>query len=90
MIRDGRGARCAIAYTDLGEIALPRAMRKPLIIMHEMAHILTPRKDIAPHGPEFTRAYLDIVRRFLGTAKAIQLWSAFRVYRVKIGENNGV
>ncbi len=56
----------AMAWAD-GRITLPPFARCPLIILHEIAHLLTDAGEpdrYAAHGPEFCGVWL--VRQFLG------------------------
>jgi hypothetical protein len=50
-VRPGFGHRHATADRD-GRLQLPRWSRTELVVLHEMAHPLTPA-GYAPHGPEF-------------------------------------
>jgi hypothetical protein len=47
-----------------------------LDLMHAIAHLLHSR-DVALHGPEFVRQYLDLTRRFLGHDRYKALDGAF-------------
>jgi hypothetical protein len=53
-------------------------------VLHGLAHLVVPgSNEVAFHGPEFCRCYLDLVRRFLGPEQAAVLREAFKVHRVK-------
>jgi len=82
-LRDGRGTRMARAYSNWagGYINLPRWSRKEIVMLHELAHILHRRSnrylgraDPRSHGASFVRAFLDLVRRWMGpeTAKVLR------------------
>ena len=79
-VKDGRGSRRA--RTDGSTwIAVPRAMRREWVLLHEVAHCLTPDK----HGPQFCACYLELVRRRLGPEAADALALAFAGHRVRVG-----
>jgi putative metallohydrolase (TIGR04338 family) len=83
-VKDGRGSRRA--RTDGAHwIAVPRAMRREWVLLHEVAHCLTADK----HGPEFCACYLALVRRHLGHAAADALARAFADHRVRVGAEPG-
>ena len=77
-VRDGRGRRhaCAAESWYGAEVRLPRWSRNQLIVLHELAHTITP-KGCAPHGPEFAAGYLRLVRRFLSEDHYEALQAAF-------------
>ena len=78
-VKDGRGSRRA--RTDGREwIALPRAMRREWVVLHELAHCLAPDK----HGPLFCACYLQLVARQLGAEAEAALRGAFDQHRVKV------
>lgn len=55
-----------------------------LRLMHAMAHHTVDYDDEASaHGPEFAKAYLAIVRRFLGQDARDALYVAFATHKVK-------
>lgn len=83
-VTDGRGRRhaCAAAAWFGGELRLPRWVRNPLIVLHELAHLLTPSR-CAAHGAEFLADYLALVERFLDPQRAIELAVALRAERVR-------
>lgn len=82
-VRDGRGRRSAAGQNcgHFGVIKLPRWARNPLVVLHEVAHAVQPRRTAA-HGPEFARIYLDLVRRWIGPRTAVRLNTAMRRERV--------
>lgn len=71
-----------IYIIDAGEQPLTRG----LLLFHEITDVLAPTPE-APHGPEFVRAWLDLMRRspFYELA-AGSMESALRVYGVPIGD----
>ena len=66
-VRDGRGRSSACAF-DKQTIALPKWARKDVIILHELAHTLVnfSYHRVAPHGREFAKEYLGLIKRFIG------------------------
>lgn len=78
-VDDGAGCRFAGSYG--GTIKLPRHARIEWVILHELAHELTPR--IVSHQWPFAATYLALVSRFLGTAAERALRAAFRAHGVK-------
>jgi len=83
-VKDGRGRRKAGAWTNraLGFLTMPRWSRYELCILHELAHVMTPRK-YADHGREFVRSFLALVDRWMGKQAAADLRESFRQHRVK-------
>lgn len=81
-IRDGRGT--TIARGGWGSVNLPRWARTRLVILHELAHVLTTNTtdETAWHGPEFAANFLALVRRF-APEDADALLAAFRAQRVR-------
>lgn len=51
-------------------------------LLHELAHHMTPT-DVQLHGPEFVKAYLECVRRWLGADEKKRLKAIFLEHRVK-------
>jgi putative metallohydrolase (TIGR04338 family) len=59
------GQRRAIAY-DSHEISLPRGWgRQPSVVLHELAHRLTP-SDAQAHGPRFVAVLIGLLARHAG------------------------
>ncbi|TET39004.1 MAG: hypothetical protein E3J69_00820 [Anaerolineales bacterium] len=86
-VLDGRGRRKACGSTR-GFIKLPVWSRSDLVILHEIAHVVTRRKGYhgplpAYHGREFCANYLALVRQFLGKEAAKELKVCFKKSRVK-------
>lgn len=89
MVKDGRGRVNAGAYFASRTITLPRWARSRHVILHEIAHHMNRDLNpapLAPHGPEFARTYLDLVRRILGSDEALSLLACFKIHRVKVGK----
>lgn len=68
-----RGQRSAIAYHS-HKISLPRAMRNEWVILHEMAHRLTPVDEA--HGPRFVGCLIGLLARHAGWDAAKLMESA--------------
>jgi len=62
-------------------LCLPVWSRTDLVILHEIAHVLTPLWE--PHGRLWARTYLELVKWELGADKHKILKEAFRTKRVK-------
>lgn len=67
------GAR-ANSYTGRIRVSSSLTIRNRMILLHEVAHILTPR---AAHGRAWARAYLDLVTMVLGAEPARELRAGF-------------
>lgn len=65
-----------------GRITLPVFARTERIILHEIAHVLTPGK-YASHGPEWAGVYLELVRYMVGKDAAAQVRDRFKQGRVR-------
>jgi hypothetical protein len=63
-VEDGRGRRHAAGSRDV--IKLPRWARTRPIVLHECAHGLA----LDGHGPDFVRAYVELLVDFLGFERA--------------------
>lgn len=69
VVRDGRGTRRALAYTDrrLPTIGLPKWARNPYVVAHEVAHLIASREGYdSGHGGRFVGIYIDLMARFCG------------------------
>ena len=71
------------AERNAGVIGLTRAGRKELTILHEVAHVLC--RPEAAHGPEWTRTYLELAYRAIGSEAWAALRNAFVARGVDIG-----
>lgn len=87
-VLDGRGRRGACGSTR-GFVKLPVWSRSDLVILHEIAHVVTSRyttnnrKLPAHHGRDFCANYLALVRRFLGKEAGDELKACFKKHKVK-------
>jgi putative metallohydrolase (TIGR04338 family) len=87
-VNDGRGRQSAGGEGGWRrQITLPRHMRRQEIVLHELAHVLTDaefgRKNAAPHGREFARTLLTLVRHEMGDEAWRALKDSFRTHKVK-------
>ena len=80
-VRPGHGHRRATADRN-GVLQLPRWARSEVVVLHEMAHCLTPT-DLAAHGPEYAGVLLALVRRAVDPSRAQALEDAFARHRVR-------
>jgi len=83
-LHDGRGSQTAWASPNV--ISLPRWARRKLVVLHELAHVVTWQcygKDRPAHGRTFARVYLRLVRHVLGQEAARELRWAFRRHRIR-------
>lgn len=78
-VHSGAGNRRATA--NYREIKLPLWSRTKPVMLHELAHVYTPKGPW--HGWEFCATYLDLVRHFLGKAEHDLLKAAFKKNKVR-------
>lgn len=90
-VQDGRGTRKGFACRWINGNAmlnLPRWSRSTMIILHEMAHTVTPYQ-YAWHGPEFCANYLALVKRWIDAETQAALKQSFKDHRVKFRRGAG-
>ena len=80
-VRPGFGHRRATA-DEYGVLQMPKWARSELVLLHEVAHCLTPR-SVASHGPEYAGVLLALARRAMSPATAQSLEDAFSRQRVR-------
>ena len=80
VVKDGRGRRRACAIGNV--IKMPRHARFEWVVIHEVAHTLTPA-PLAWHGPYFASVYQELIRFRLGKAIADRLETHFLIHRVR-------
>ena len=80
-VRPGYGHRRATA-DERGVLQMPKWARTELVLLHEVAHCLTPR-SCAAHGPEYAGVLLALARRRMGPATAQRVEDAFAGQRVR-------
>ncbi|HZU71879.1 MAG TPA: helix-turn-helix domain-containing protein [Acidimicrobiales bacterium] len=72
-------------------IHLPRWARRPLTVLHEMAHVAAePIVWARPHGPQFVRLWVDLVDEFLGEPQSSRLRAALRNEGVSLASRHQV
>ncbi len=79
-VRAGQGHRRAVSYGPV--LHMPKWSRSRLVLLHELAHSLTPH-HFASHGPQFAGVFIALVERSMGKSTAADLRMAFRVKRVR-------
>ena len=84
-VRNGQGGSSARAVYST--IKLPLWARTDRVVLHEVAHVLITHtcNGVAPHGREFTGAYLALFKRFIGGERYETQRAVFRERRVKVG-----
>ncbi len=80
-VRPGYGHRRATADAD-GVLQMPKWARSELVVLHEVAHCVTPW-TFASHGPEYAGVLLCLVRRAIGPGPAQALEDAFDRHSVR-------
>lgn len=87
-IEGQRSNASAIARGDGYTISMPKWAWSEMILLHEIAHHATDRRHgrtarIAPHGREFARTFLELVRHKMGDECWWLLKESFRKHKVK-------
>ncbi len=80
LLGQGQGARRAFVSFGGSRMVLPRWARKKTVILHELAHIISPDH----HGPIFAKNYVSLIKRFIGSTEAAIMRMAYKQYRVKL------
>jgi putative metallohydrolase (TIGR04338 family) len=80
-VRPGFGHRRATA-DEHGVLQMPKWARTELVLLHEVAHCLTP-VTVASHGPEYAGVLVALARRAMSPGTAQSLEDAFARHRVK-------
>ena len=80
-VRPGFGHRRATA-NEHGVLQMPKWARTELVLLHEVAHCLTP-VTVASHGPEYAGVLVALARRAMSPGTAQSLEDAFARHRVK-------
>jgi hypothetical protein len=82
-LHERRGKRYPAIYltTKMSHANVP-AIADPWIILHELAHVMTADAK-GHHHPEFHRAYVKLVRRYLGDDQAKALVDSMRQHKVR-------
>jgi len=81
--QDGRGQIHSAANAGHRTVSVKRAYRCRWIVLHEVAHVLTPA-GCQKHGPEYVKIYLQLVRHYLGRAAWRALYDQCKLHRVKM------
>lgn len=85
IVTDGRGRRSA-CYSDSGEIKLPRWARSEIVVLHECAHGILCKRNVACawHGPEFMRVLTALIAHYMGRSLS-EVQKSAREAGIKIG-----
>lgn len=87
-VHHGGGRRNACAYGGW-KISIPLWARNELIVIHEIAHIVTnrhygdKRSGVAGHGWQFCAVFLDLVRFIMGREAHDALKASFKAHKVR-------
>lgn len=83
-IANGAGFRRAMTIWEDNRIrvAFPRKMRTKWVVLHEIAHVLSPH-DAAYHGREFCQVYLHLIRLFFGAETEKLLKAGMKKHKCK-------
>lgn len=85
-VKDGRGRkRAGGGYKTLwyGYITIPIWARDEIVILHELAHAITPPSTGGCHGRFWARTFLELVGHVVGWDEAKLLRDAYKKYKVK-------
>ena len=76
------------AYATASTIVLPFPLTKSVpFICHEMSHVINYQLGPADHhGPNFAKAYLEVIKQFMGEQEYRELKDAFTTFNVKYKE----
>jgi putative metallohydrolase (TIGR04338 family) len=83
IVQDGRGLSRTAGNGSGRRINIAKDSRARWIVLHELAHCLTPPGAQA-HGPEYVAIYLKLVRHFLGRKAWKALYAECRTRKVKM------
>lgn len=81
LVKDGRGRSSAGGCSYTQEISMPTWSRTKAVILHEVAHVVSPRG--AWHDWRFCANFLKLVQHCLGKAEADALKLSFKVHKVR-------
>lgn len=68
-VLDGRGRSKACG--SRWQIKLPRWARRPIVVLHEVAHALLDGKELMFHGREFAMLVLELWNRYAGVPRDV-------------------
>lgn len=91
IIRLGNGTNYSYAQiTPNADILnFPVNKRHPHIILHEIAHLLSPHDDVQPHGREYCQTLLEITRYIFGEKQMKLLKKAMKQANCKYSKQHG-
>jgi hypothetical protein len=79
-VKDGRGCRRALGGGS--SITLPKWARQYWVVLHEIAHCVTPSR-YAAHGPEFVDNLMRLIRHVLGVDAYRTVRDTFAEYGIR-------
>ena len=83
VVLDGRRRRSAFGSSN-GSISMPRWSRFELVILHEIAHVVTgSSRKVRFHGRHYCSTFLALIRHELGAEAADEMKRLFKDKRVK-------
>lgn len=83
VVLDGRRRRTAFGSSN-GSISMPRWSRSQLVILHEIAHVVTGEgRKVRAHGRHYCSNFLALIRHELGAEAADEMKRLFKEHRVK-------
>lgn len=88
-VGNGAGHRRAatIRYQEYIKITFPRKTRCKWMVLHEIAHVLTP-EEFSAHGREFCRTYLHLIKLFFGEETQNKLKAAMKKHKCKYSKSH--
>lgn len=82
VVRRSRSATASLAVPATSTIAIRDGHWFPLVVLHELAHLVTPSPP--PHGPRFAANELELVRLVCGIEAAAALRLSFTDHGVAV------
>lgn len=79
-VRSSHGLTARAKWDHGPVITMGPQMRKQWVVIHELAHHLTPNYN---HGPDFCANYVALTKKFLGEREATWLRKQMVAHRVK-------
>ncbi len=84
LVRRSRSATCSFALPGTAMIALRDGSWTSLVVLHEIAHLVSPGSD--PHGRTFAGTELWLVRQHCGFTAYLELRDSFDQSRIDYRE----
>lgn len=80
---DNKSATGAYFSETSGRIRMPAWSWRKIIVLHEIAHCLTPPSSGGVHGRHWARTYLSLVKMEMGMTRYRELKEQFKRFKVK-------